>query len=204
MRHLLQLLLVAMSLQAPLAAARQADVDALSAALASIQSYSADFEQTIYDQHQRVVQRSRGELQAARPGRLRWESAEPFAQLIVVDGEHIWRYEADLEQVIVGDYTDDLGNTPALLLSGDVSSIAARYQVSRSGSRYTLLPRDPESLFRRMEVDIKRHKLTRLELSDSLGQTTVLELRKIRLNPQLSASLFAFTPPEGVDVLRDE
>ena len=184
--------------------AREADLNALSAALSAIQTYSARFEQTIYDQDGRVVQVSRGQLMASRPGKLRWSSEEPFAQLIVVDGEHIWRYEEDLEQVIVSDYKEDFGSTPALLLSGNVSSIAARYSVSRYGNLYTLIPRDQDALFREMKVEVKGRKLTRLELQDSLGQTTVLALSKIRLNPSLEAALFSFKPPPGVDVLRDE
>ncbi len=186
------------------AQAREADIDALSAKLKGIQTYSARFEQTIYDQDRRIVQSTQGELLAARPGKLRWSAEAPFAQLIVVDGVQIWRYERDLAQVVVSAYSDDLGGTPALLLSGDVSSIAARYRVTRSGDRFVLTPRDPDSLFRQMQVEFRGRKLTRLELLDSLGQTTVLVLKRIRLNPTLDPALFSFTPPPGVDVLRDE
>ena len=186
------------------AQAREADIDALSAKLKGIQTYSARFEQTIYDQDRRTRQSTQAELLAARPGKLRWSAEAPFAQLIVVDGVQIWRYERDLAQVVVSAYSDDLGGTPALLLSGDVSSIAARYRVTRSGDRFVLTPRDPDSLFRQMQVEFRGRKLTRLELLDSLGQTTVLVLKRIRLNPTLDPALFSFTPPPGVDVLRDE
>jgi len=186
------------------AQAREADIDALSAKLKGIHTYSARFEQTIYDQDRRIVQSTQGELLAARPGKLRWSAEAPFAQLIVVDGVQIWRYERDLAQVVVSAYSDDLGGTPALLLSGDVSSIAARYRVTRGGDRFVLTPRDPDSLFRQMQVEFRGRKLTRLELLDSLGQTTVLVLKRIRLNPTLDPALFSFTPPPGVDVLRDE
>jgi len=176
----------------------------LSATLATIKSYQADFTQTIRDQHGKRVQESAGKLYAARPGRLHWVTEQPFAQLIVVDGQQIWRYEADLEQVIVSDYSEDLGSTPALLLSGDVASIASSYRVVRSKNFYTLLPKDDESLFRAMQVMLNEGKLTRIQLNDSLGQTTVLRFSKIKVNPSLDQSLFEFTPPEGVDVLRDE
>lgn len=184
--------------------AGEADVKALSATLKGIQTYRADFDQTIYDQDRHIVQHTQGELLASRPGKLRWSAQAPFAQLIVVDGAQIWRYEEDLAQVVVSDYSEDLGSTPALLLSGDVSSIGARYRVSRSGDRYVLTPREEDSLFRQMQVEFRGRKLTRLELLDSLGQTTVLVLRRIRLNPTLDPALFSFTPPPGVDVLRDE
>lgn len=179
-------------------------LSSLTEQLGDIDTYAADFSQQILDQDQALVQESRGKLYAARPGKLRWLSSEPFEQLIVVDGSNIWRYEEDLEQVIVSPYSDDLGSTPALLLSGDIESIGARYEVSLVDGQYQLLPKDEQSLFRAMLVSIDDGKLTALVLEDTLGQTTVLQLENIRRNPELEPSLFQFEPPEGVDVLRDE
>lgn len=176
----------------------------LSEILADISSYRAEFVQQIYNQDQQLVQQSEGTLYAARPGKLRWLSEAPFEQLIVVDGTNIWRYEEDLQQVVVSGYNDDLGSTPALLLSGNVDSIGARYKVSEVGGQYQLLPRDEQSLFRAMTVRFDNGKLTQLLLEDTLGQTTKLLLSNIEQNPTLDPAIFEFVPPEGVDVLRDE
>jgi outer membrane lipoprotein carrier protein len=176
----------------------------LNEALAGIASYRAEFVQQIYDQDQVLVQQSEGSLYALRPGKLRWLSRTPFEQLIVVDGTHIWRYEEDLQQVVVSNYSDDLGSTPALLLSGDIESIGARYSVSEVDGQYQLLPRDEQSLFRAMLVRFENGKLSRLILEDTLGQSTRLQMSAIEHNPKLDPALFEFEPPEGVDVLRDE
>ena len=176
----------------------------LSQVLAGISSYRADFVQQIYNQDQQLVQQSEGTLTAARPGKLRWLSEAPYEQLIVVDGTNIWRYEEDLQQVVVSGYSEDLGSTPALLLSGNVDSIGARYSVSEVDGQYQLLPRDEQSLFRAMMVRFEDGKLTQLVLEDTLGQTTKLVLTNIEQNPTLDPALFEFVPPEGVDVLRDE
>jgi outer membrane lipoprotein carrier protein len=176
----------------------------LSEALAGITSYRAEFVQQVYDQEQVLVQQSEGTLYALRPGKLRWLSRAPFEQLIVVDGSHIWRYEEDLQQVVVSNYSDDLGSTPALLLSGDIKSIGARYSVSEVDGQYQLLPRDEQSLFRAMLVRFESGKLARLILEDTLGQSTQLQMSAIEHNPTLDPTLFVFEPPEGVDVLRDE
>jgi outer membrane lipoprotein carrier protein len=206
MRKTYGYLMLCLSLQAALfpSLVRADALADLSAALTTIETYQADFTQTIYDQHDKQVQQSSGSLYASRPGKLHWAIEQPFEQLIVVDGKHIWRYEADLEQVIVSDYDEDLGSTPALLLSGDVASIGASYQVARAKNHYTLLPKDNESLFRAMQVTLEDGRITRIKLSDSLDQTTMLKFEHIEVNPQLDASLFQFEPPEGVDILRDE
>lgn len=176
----------------------------LSQSLAGIKTYHASFSQKLYDQQQTLLQQSNGVMYAARPGKLHWQSDEPYVELIVVDGEHIWRYEEDLQQVVLSPYEGDLGATPALLLSGDVSSIAERYTVSKSDGQYQLLPRDDQSLFRAMGVRFEQDKLVALVMEDSLGQTTVLEFSDIELNSNLDATLFVFEPPPGVDILKDE
>ena len=188
-------------------AAAQAHADALeslSGSLANIGSYRAEFQQNIYDQDQDLVQQTEGTLLAARPGKLRWESRAPYAQLIVVDGSQIWRYEEDLQQVVVSRYSDDLGSTPALLLSGDVDSIGARYEVAEVEGEFELKPRNEQSLFRKMRVTMADGKITRLLLEDTLGQTTLLTFTAIELNPRIAPDQFQFVVPEGVDVLRDE
>jgi len=43
-----------------------------------------------------------------------------------------------------------------------------------------------------------------MELMDALGQTTVIRFSDVKLNPPLDAALFSFSPPAGVDVIRDE
>lgn len=168
-----------------------------------IESFSAGFEQQVIDQQGELVQTSEGSLYALRPGKLRWKIAEPFPQLIVVDGEHIWRYEQDLEQVIVGPYSDRLEETPAMLLSGDVSRLGANYLISREGDQFILVPRAGDSLFKRMLVRFDGELLVELVIEDTLGQRTVMSLKEPQLNPALAAELFQFEPPEGVDVLRD-
>ncbi|MNC81875.1 Outer-membrane lipoprotein carrier protein precursor [compost metagenome] len=42
----------------------------------------------------------------------------------------------------------------------------------------------------------------RVELLDSFGQTTRVDLSGIQANPQLPAKEFQFTAPKGVDVVK--
>jgi outer membrane lipoprotein carrier protein len=41
-----------------------------------------------------------------------------------------------------------------------------------------------------------------MELLDSFNQTTRLMFKNIQRNPDLNPKLFRFTPPKGVDVIR--
>jgi outer membrane lipoprotein-sorting protein len=65
-----------------------------------------------------VVERASGTLSLSRPDRFRWDYRQPYLQTIVADGERLWLYDSDLEQVTVRALEAGLGSTPAMLLSG--------------------------------------------------------------------------------------
>ena len=92
--------------------------------LSGFEGFSADFEQLVLDSSGTRLQQSHGQVQLQRPGRFRWRTDEPFPQLLVSDGEQLWLYDEDLEQVTQQKVDQQLSNTPALLLSGDVSALA--------------------------------------------------------------------------------
>ena len=69
--------------------------------LAGLASWSADFTQTIDDGHGKVLRSAAGKLYLQRPGKFRWDYAEPSEQLVLADGKQIWFYDKDLAQANV-------------------------------------------------------------------------------------------------------
>jgi outer membrane lipoprotein carrier protein len=43
-----------------------------------------------------------------------------------------------------------------------------------------------------------------MELTDNLGQTTLLRFSKLERNPKVSPAEFRFSPPKGADVLGEK
>ena len=70
------------------------------------------------------------ELALKRPGQFRWHTDAPMEQLLVSNGKKVWLYDPDLEQVTIQELDQRLTHTPALLLSGDVSTISENFEVS--------------------------------------------------------------------------
>ena len=96
-----------------------ADVaERLDAFLAGLDTVSSRFEQRVFDEQRNLLERSSGTLLIDRPGRFRFEYAEP-PQLIVGDGSRIWIYDPELAQVMVSDLDAALGSTPAVLLTSE-------------------------------------------------------------------------------------
>lgn len=191
----------------------------LSALLAPLSAFDARFEQTLISAKGQELQRVSGSLQALRPGYFRWVTEAPLAQTLVADGEQVWIYDPDLEQVTVQPVNEQASNTPALLLSGQVASIAEAYEVSyierpAGGSEapaesvskrmpdFRLVPKGPDSLFESLTLHFVGETLQAMTLEDSLGQKTLLRFSEVRQNPPLTPEDFSFAIPDGVDVIR--
>ncbi|KTD73511.1 outer membrane lipoprotein chaperone LolA [Legionella tucsonensis] len=173
--------------------------------LNSIRSMTAVFKQTVKAKH-RVVSRSSGTMALQRPGRFRWQTTQPMAQLMVADGQKIWVYDKDLEQVTVKAQQKGLGGTAALFLSGYDDTVTRDFKVTQSNVGkdlvFDLKSKSPKANFQRIKLMFRQNTLTGLELYDQLGQVTTVQLLQIKLNPKLAASVFQFKTPKGVDVVR--
>ena len=77
-----------------------ATLERLRAFVRDTQTARAEFTQTVTDKNGRMVQQASGEFAIARPGRFRWNVEKPYKQLLVGDGERVWIYDADLNQVV--------------------------------------------------------------------------------------------------------
>lgn len=174
--------------------------------LASVRTLSADFSQTVRNRDGNVADRASGTLSLSRPDRFRWDYQKPYVQTIVADGQKLWLYDSDLEQVTVRPLEQGLGSTPAMLLSGSgkVGDAFASAGVQAQGgwTWCRLRPKQDGSDFEQVSLAFdKRGELAAMELRDKLGQSTVIEFGNVRRNPQLDPSLFRFQPPPGADVI---
>jgi len=80
---------------------------------------AGSFEQTVTASSGRRPQISSGTFVFMRPGKFRWVYERPYPQLLVSDGERLWSWDEDLNQVTTRVLGDALGSTPAAVLTGD-------------------------------------------------------------------------------------
>lgn len=185
-------------------AAEHTGSDLLDRFLDDVATLEARFEQELTTADGRLAERQSGTLSLERPSRFRWHYTEPFEQLLVADGEHLWMYDVDLEQVTVTPL-DDAASTPAMLLSGD-SAVREGFSVvdesADDGLRSVLLePKLEGTDFRSVRIGFDGLTPRRLELVDGLGQTTTIDLFDVELNGDPDEDAFRFDPPRGVDVI---
>ena len=192
-----------------LAGAAQADATAeLVEKLAGVRSLSADFEQLVLDRGGSRLQSATGEMLVARPRQFHWHAEDPYEQIVVSDGQVVWIYDVDLEQVIERALGDEVGNTPALLFSGNPEVVAEEFEISESDRHrgevtYRLVPRGEEQLFSMLEVTFAGETPRSMRLEDALGQQTTIDFNNVRLNHSIDPARFRFEIPEGADVISE-
>ena len=171
----------------------------------NVQSYSANFEQSLVDADDVVVESSRGSVQIRRPGQFRWTYTEPYDQVLVADGLNIWSYDVDLAQVIVKDQAAVLANTPALLLGGSREVLDEFDFVDSFTDRGTvwirLRPKNSDNGFSQVELGFDDGTLSRMIFTDNLEQTTLIALMDVVLNASLDDAYFEFSVPDDVDLV---
>lgn len=202
------LLVSAAILLSPVAASAADAVGRVDAYLDSLEALSAQFVQVVQDKSGDVTDRASGTLSIARPNRFRWDYREPYAQTIVADGQKLWLYDPDLEQVTVRSLEQGLGATPAMLLSGsgDVGDAFTAGLVEQRQDRTwcRLLPKQRGSDFEKVSLAFDRKgELAAMELVDKLGQTTTIQFSAVKRPRRIDAALFRFVPPKGADVIGD-
>ena len=173
--------------------------------LTDVTTLEGDFEQSLIDREGTVVERTSGTLEIDRPSRFRWSYSDPYEQWLVADGANIWSYDVDLEQVTVKPQAEALANTPALLLGGSKDALSQFEFVTTTMEEITtwvrLDPIDKDSGFNRVELGFIENQLRRMVFFDNLEQTTLVELRNVKVNEPIDASRFEFIVPDDVDLV---
>lgn len=170
-------------------------------------SARAVFTQTVADSSGQISQQASGTVQFQRPGRFRWTYSKPYEQLIVGDGEKLWIYDKDLNQVTQRKLDKALGSSPAALLAG-ADNIEKYFSLNALGKKGKLdwlevKPYDEESLFDKVRMGFNKNTLEVMELYDHFGQKTTIKLSKLERNPVTPGDTYSFTVPDGADVVTE-
>ncbi len=176
--------------------------------LQAMQSFSANFQQTLFDENDQELQQSEGTAKLKRPGQLYWETQSPYENLMIADNKTLWRYDVDLEQVTRQPLDKNISQTPALLLSGEVANIDENFSVrattERGATTFVLQPKRADSLIKQLQFTFKADAISSMRIVDDLQQRTDIEFSDVVVNADIDADVFKFKVPPGVDVLTNE
>ena len=153
---------------------------------------------------------STGTFEFQRPSKFRFVYKKPFEQSIVADGQTLWLYDADLNQVTARKQSQVLGSTPAALIASapDLRALQADFDLQpaadKDGMQWVVAtPKTKDGQLQSVRIGFRAgNELGALEIADSFGQKSVMSFAKVEVNPSLAAESFQFKPPVGADVVR--
>lgn len=184
------------------AQSRQQMLDAISQAAAQTRDMECDFVQT---KKIRLLNRnmvSSGMMSYRQPDKLRWEYQAPYAYVFVVNRNKVQILNNSRKDIIDADKNKIfreivnimLGSVAGTCLS-DESSFRTTVTVASGEYIATLVPQKKE--LRQMFASIVMHfnpkqgVVVRIEMNESKGDITVIELKNIRKNTDFNDSRFA-------------
>ncbi len=202
--NFLAVLLLAAVTPASAASGARAQLDRFSE---DVTNLSASFEQQVFDDLGNQRDAASGTLALARPNRFRWDYLEPEEQRIVADGDNIWVYDVELEQVSVRPQSFDEQQSPLAVLL-DLKSLDQQFASEDRGANdgaqwLRLTPKSEDAEFAHVDLGFRENQLQRMVMVDIVGQRTEIVFDGWKRNSTLAPGTFFFEPPPGVDVVGD-
>lgn len=147
-----------------------------------------------------------GVFQFSRPGKFRWEVQNPYAQLVLSDGKLVSQYDPDLNQATVRPVGTAIGSSPAAILFGE-GRMSDQFVVSSLPdgdglSWFRAVPKQPDAGLNQVDIGMRQGNPARLLLVDGFGQTTRVDLERLRAQSSFPSDTFTFTPPPGTQVVK--
>lgn len=195
------------------------DATSLQKLLQPLDNLQGKFSQQQFDIDGELLQQSEGDFALQRPGKFSWHTALPFEQQLVSNGQRLWLYDPDLEQVSIQTIDANLQQTPALILSSNAEQLSANFEIvetsvegkadlnvkkNTQNREFLLLPRQTDPVFERLILVFKDDVLSDLNVHDSLGQLTQFKLLNVIANTKMAATQFEFEIPAGTEVISNE
>jgi outer membrane lipoprotein carrier protein len=207
MKFLNQYRLIFLALLLLLTSSQLRAEDQLSELLNKLHTSRADFTQTVMNARGQILQQVSGKMTIQRPGRFRWELRQPNRQLLIADGQRIWFYDIDLQQITIQKQKTADPDSPAALLSDSPKNLNQLFVIHplMDVQGFTLFPKNKNALFQSITLIFQKDHLRQMRLTDKLDQQTVINFSQVELNFLLPSQTFDFMMPKdkNIEIIKD-
>ena len=177
--------------------------------VATTKSAKGEFSQhqvKVTDDKAGISKRSSGSFVFSRPGKFIWTYHKPYEQVIQADGNQVYIYDKDLNQVTIRKLGNAISASPAAILFGN-NDLSKNFSLVDGGAKQGIewleaTPKAKDTSFERIGIGMKNGVPVAMELRDSFGQVSVLTFHSFVRNPPVKPNQFKFVPPKGADVYR--
>ncbi|MCG6908514.1 MAG: outer membrane lipoprotein carrier protein LolA [Deltaproteobacteria bacterium] len=174
--------------------------------------FSANFMQASTVKAMDITDTAAGKLWVKYPGKMRWVYERPEKQIIVSDGEHLWIYRPEDNQVLRGRADAFFGDGKGAGFLSDIRKARKDFDITleniRFGDHYNLMmiPRQKTWDLARINLLVSRenYRITQVYTYNAYDDVTRIEFVDLNFDSNLAPSLFEFQIPDNVDILELE
>ena len=172
--------------------------------------FAADFYQESTLKEMDITDTAGGKIFVKRPGKMRWEYNVPEKQIIITDSKKLWIFRPEDNQVLVGEAPAYFGDGKGASFLSDMKSLRKSFsilpEIIDTKHHYVL---KLEPIEKRVDitkiyltVSKKTYEIVKIVTYNSFGDRTRIKLSHFDFRREMDDSMFRFTIPKGVDVLR--
>ena len=175
--------------------------------------FSADFVQRSYLKAMDIIDQASGKVYIKYPGKMRWEYEKPDRQIFITDGEKLWVYRPDDNQVQVGKAPSFFKGGKGASFLSDISLIRQKFDISlKKGEQdendpfyyLKLIPREKTLDITDILLMVSKQTFNVVQIItiDLYGDENRIDLLNFVFGIKLDDSLFSFKIPAGADVIQ--
>jgi len=175
--------------------------------------FSADFIQKSFLKAMDIIDQASGKVYIKYPGKMRWEYEKPDRQIFITDGEKLWVYRPDDNQVQVGKAPSFFKSGKGASFLSDISLVRQKFDISLKKGKQNeddpfyylkLIPREKTLDITEILLMVSKQTFNVVQIIsiDLYGDENRIDLLNFAFEVNLDDSLFSFSIPEGADVLQ--
>lgn len=185
-------------------------IDGIQGFYRNAKDLKANFKQTYtYIQMGRKQNKS-GRVFFKKPGKMRWDYAEPEPQVFVADGETLWVYQPNEAQA----FKQPLKSAQlpvALTFMGGEGELRDEFEASLVAStdetpdthQVRLIPKESEVNYKAVILTVRKSDFSVVSSTvvDPVGNLNQLVFADVKTNSDIPDRAFDFDPPQGVEII---
>jgi len=171
--------------------------------------FSAVFTQVSTLKVLEITDTASGTILVKRPGMMRWEYKEPEKQTIISDGDMLWMYRPEDNQVIIGKAPDFFKDGKGAGFLSNMKILKKKFSITLENNNIKdvyiikLLPHEDvfDLSYIYLNISKKTFNIEQIISYNSYGDETKIILHNIEFQKSIDNSMFHFVIPKGVDIL---
>ncbi len=178
-------------------------VEMIQKKFANITGLTGSFSQTSYIKDLEETQKFSGTFFLIKPSQMMWEYNKPRDEKIVINNAETWIYKRSQNQVIKTTFSKESYSQVPIAMLQSFENIREDFNITMpEDNALQLIPKRKIGFIKTLilETGTDGFPIKNFTIIDTYGNIIMIELKDIKINPGLDASLFIFKIPPGAEV----